>query len=123
MTAMSQLFSKCPSCSESDVLVTKLECHSCETKFEGAFSISSLAKMEKDDQEFILDFVKCSGSLKEMGKIQSLSYPTLRNKLNTLISKIDEMQNKASEAKQAILKQLEAGAITAKEAAKQLKDL
>ncbi len=42
-----------------------------------------------EDQEFIRRFVKSSGSLKELAKIYEVSYPTVRSRLNNVISKIE----------------------------------
>jgi hypothetical protein len=48
-----------------------------------------LALLSDSDQQFILRFVKNSGSLKEMASELKLSYPTVRNMLNEIISKIE----------------------------------
>lgn len=120
---MSDLFSVCPSCSEQNVAITKLECGSCDTKFEGAFNLPQLSKLTKGEQDFVLNFVKCSGSLKEMGKLQNVSYPTLRNNLNSLIEKINGLIEPKEDLKNKILSQLENGTISAKEAAQKLKEL
>lgn len=44
--------------------------------------------MEKEDLEFIKNFVLNSGSLKEIAKHYEVSYPTIRLRLNRLIEKI-----------------------------------
>ena len=80
-------------------------------------------RLEKDSLQFILDFVKASGSLKEMASLYGVSYPTLRNKLNDVIEQIANLENNKVELKDKILKKLESGKISAKEAAKLLKDV
>ena len=47
-----------------------------------------MAKLAAEDQEFVVQFVKCSGSLKEMARLQKLSYPTVRNDLDNIIEQI-----------------------------------
>ncbi|MFR2062807.1 MAG: DUF2089 family protein [Alistipes sp.] len=42
---------------------------------------------------FILDFVKSSGSLKEMARKLGLSYPTVRNRLDDIIAQIQTIEN------------------------------
>lgn len=120
---MSKLITQCPSCSSGRVAVAKIQCLQCETKFEGNFEIPSLLKIQGDDLQFILDFVRCSGSLKEMAKLHGVSYPTLRNKLNSIIEQINSLENKKVDINDKILKQLEAGEISAKEAARLLKEV
>jgi hypothetical protein len=47
-----------------------------------------ISQLPAEDQIFILDFVKVSGSLKVMAQNMKLSYPTVRNRLDEIISKI-----------------------------------
>lgn len=52
--------------------------------------------LEKEDIEFIKNFVIHSGSLKEVAKLYEVSYPTVRIKLDRLIEKVklhDETEN------------------------------
>ena len=45
-------------------------------------------QLEVDEQEFVLQFLINSGSLKEMANQMGKSYPTVRNRLDDLIQKI-----------------------------------
>jgi hypothetical protein len=47
-----------------------------------------LAQLSVEEQDFVLKFVKNSGSLKDMAKDLGLSYPTVRNLLDDIIEKI-----------------------------------
>ncbi len=120
---MGKIITKCPSCSSSTMQVVKIECTHCNTKFEGNFEISALLQLPEDDLQFILDFVKCSGSLKEMAVIHKVSYPTLRNRLNSLIDTLGNLELKKETSKDEILQLLEEGKISAKDAAIMLKKL
>jgi hypothetical protein len=53
-----------------------------------------LARLGEADRQFILQFVKASGSLKEMARQMELSYPTVRNLLDDIIGRIAEAENK-----------------------------
>jgi len=77
----------CPACS-NQVKVKTLICDNCDTQIEGFYELPVLAQLSVDDQLFILDFVKVSGSLKEMAKLMKLSYPTVRNRLDEVIERI-----------------------------------
>ena len=120
---MGKLITRCPSCESANVEVVKIECADCHTKFEGQFEISALLRLSEEDLQFILDFVKCSGSLKDMAVIQKVSYPTLRNYLNGLIEKLGHLDIQKESSKDEILQLLEEGKISAKEAAILLKKL
>ena len=47
--------------------------------------------MSEKEQQFVLDFVKSSGSLKDMAKNIGVSYPTVRNMLDDIIDKLTKM--------------------------------
>jgi hypothetical protein len=79
----------CPSCS-SKLAVKRLHCEKCETEVEGLYPLPILASLSRDDQDFILAFMKSSGSLKEMAALLKVSYPTVRNRLDEIIHKLTE---------------------------------
>jgi len=91
---MKILPTNCPACNKS-LKVKELFCQECETEIEGVFDMPLLAKLSTEDQDFILQFIKSSGSLKEMAKLLKLSYPTVRNRLDEIIERIkDREENK-----------------------------
>jgi hypothetical protein len=79
----------CPSCS-GKLAVKRLRCETCDTEVEGLYSLPALIALSQDDQEFILEFIKASGSLKEMAAILGVSYPTVRNRLDEVIAKLKQ---------------------------------
>lgn len=83
----------CPAC-KNQLKVKQLVCEGCETQMEGLFDLPHLVKLPVDDQEFILEFVKASGSLKEMAKLLKLSYPTVRNRLDEIIERLKLAEGK-----------------------------
>ena len=82
----------CPSC-ETTLNVSQMKCSHCETLVNGHYELPLYLKLSREEQEFILNFFLSSGSIKEMAKQASLSYPTMRNKMDDLIDKITKMQN------------------------------
>ena len=78
----------CPGC-HAQLKVKCLKCESCQTEVTGSYDLPLLALLSENDQQFILRFVKNSGSLKEMASLMKLSYPTVRNMLNEIILKIE----------------------------------
>lgn len=77
----------CPAC-KSQLKVKSLICEQCQTEIQGQYELPPLAKLSPDDQAFILEFIKASGSLKQMAKLLKLSYPTVRNRLDEIIENI-----------------------------------
>ncbi|MDR1171887.1 MAG: DUF2089 domain-containing protein [Bacteroidales bacterium] len=83
----------CPSC-QSQLKVKSLKCENCQTEVAGLYDLPLLARLSLDDQQFILQFVKCSGSLKDMAKYLNLSYPTVRNLLDDIIERLKKEEPK-----------------------------
>ena len=77
----------CPSC-KAQLKVKSMKCENCETEVSGNYELPALVLLSPEEQDFVLSFVKHSGSLKEMAKQLNLSYPTVRNLLNEIIKKI-----------------------------------
>ncbi len=83
---------QCPSCSDT-LQVAQLHCGSCETSVNGNFSLPLFLKLSQEEQDFVMQFLINSGSLKEMAKQMNNSYPTIRNKLDDIIEKINRLKD------------------------------
>jgi hypothetical protein len=70
-----------------------MKCETCGTEVSGSYPLPVLIRLSAEDQVFILQFVKSSGSLKEMAHYLKLSYPTVRNLLDEIIKKINSYEN------------------------------
>lgn len=81
----------CPSC-QAQMKVKSLKCENCQTEVSGSYDLPVLILLSPNEQDFILRFIRYSGSLKEMAKDLSLSYPTVRNLLNEIIEKIESYE-------------------------------
>ncbi len=64
-------------------------CKECGTEVCGDFELPLLGGLTQKEAQFALDFIKASGSLKDMAKSMGLSYPTVRNILDNLIAKLN----------------------------------
>lgn len=89
----SKLPKSCPSCS-AELEVKTLQCPQCNTSIDGRFQMPLLCLLEEEQKSFIVNFVKHSGSLKKMSKELNLSYPTVRNMLNELITTINKLEQR-----------------------------
>lgn len=89
----------CPSC-QRDLKVVRLSCGQCGTAVEGDFDLPVLARLDPEEQLFALNFLKSSGSLKELARQYGLSYPTVRNRLDGLIGKLAAFEAAEHERKE-----------------------
>lgn len=85
----------CPSCN-SELKVQSLFCDTCDTTINGLYNLPLLLKLEQKEQDFIIEFIQSSGSLKVMAQKLKLSYPTVRNMLDDLIEKIEKLKKELS---------------------------
>jgi hypothetical protein len=84
---------QCPSC-ENALSVTQLSCGNCATIVSGNYTLPLLLQISEEEQNFILQFFMTSGSLKEMASQMGNSYPTVRNKLDDIIQKINLLKQR-----------------------------
>lgn len=65
-----------------------------------------MTNLDDEDVSFIKRFLLASGSLKELANIYSVTYPTVRLRLDRLIQKIHISEQSSSEPYVALIKQL-----------------
>lgn len=119
---MSQLVTECPAC-RGALRVTRLGCDRCGTQLEGNFTLPSLLRLDGDELAFVLMFVKASGSLKEVARLRGQSYPTIRNRLDQIIAKLEAETRDPDAERHAVLDAIARGKMTAEEGARRLKEI
>ena len=118
--------STCPVCG-GEYEITKLTCKKCKSELGGNFSGCDFCSLSDEDSYFILTFLKCRGSIKDVEKELKISYPTVRGKLDGVIKRLglaggmspDEIKKERGE----IFNKLNNGDISADQAAEMLKTL
>jgi hypothetical protein len=83
---------------------------------EGPFELPPLARLSEEDQAFVTAFVRSHGSIKQMEKYFGVSYPTIKNRLNAIGSRLEFVDIAPRSTRLEILDQLEKGEITADQA-------
>lgn len=120
---MSKLGTKCSGCGEG-LEVTRLTCPSCDVRIEGRFEFPELLRLSADDLQFVLEFVRCSGSLKDLCKLRGKSYPTIRNRLDEIIGQLSVRGDDPLEVRRRkVLDAVAKGELSVREATRKLKEL
>jgi hypothetical protein len=114
---------KCPVCGQNTE-VTSISCNDCGTRIEGHFQLCRFCRLTEEQKSFIETFIKCRGNIKEVEKELSISYPTVRNRLEDAANALGYSNNnnynypesESSERRKEILYQLENEQISVEEA-------
>ncbi|MCA9265554.1 MAG: DUF2089 family protein [Planctomycetales bacterium] len=78
---------ECPYC-RGPLRTTRKACDACRVGIEANFPAEPLGRLPLEHQRFIEMFVIAGGSLKEIAKQAGVSYPTVRNRLDKVISEL-----------------------------------
>lgn len=79
-----EVIATCPVCS-GDLSVTRLHCGTCGTALEGEFSVGRFGRLDHDQMALLESFLRSRGNLKEMERELGISYPTVRNRVDSLV--------------------------------------
>ena len=104
-----------------DIVIERVQLPKQGISVEGQFELPPLARLTVEDQMFIIAFIRCHGSIKEMEALFGISYPTVKNRLNHIARRLEFVEINPPSTKTDILAQLEKGEISVDEAEKQLR--
>jgi hypothetical protein len=102
------------------VTVERVRLNDSGIAIEGSFSLPPLANLSPDDQVFVMAFVRCGGSIKEMEQMFGISYPTVKNRLNRVAEQLDFVKITKVAPQEETIEALERGDISAEEAIRRL---
>ncbi|WP_292611634.1 DUF2089 domain-containing protein [Methanobacterium sp. BAmetb5] len=109
----------CPIC-KSETKVTEIYCKNCDTTIRGEFELCKFCRLNEEQKYFVEVFIKNRGNIKEIEKELGISYPTVRNKLDEVISSLGYKLEKPAINQKEILEKLSKGEISKDEALKLL---
>ena len=78
------VISTCPVCA-GELAVTRLHCRSCGTTLEGDFSVGRFGRLSREQLALLESFLRSRGNLRDMERELSLSYPTVRGRVEALV--------------------------------------
>jgi len=107
-------------------MTTRLVCRNCNTTMEGRFTMGRLFQLTPEQLDFVELFVRCEGKLSRMQEELSVSYPTVRSRLDEIIRAlgytIGDAQPVKDDLRQKVLEQLARKEITSEEALRLLEE-
>ena len=91
-----------------------------DVAIEGSFSLPPLANLSAEDQIFVMAFIRCHGSIKDMEEMFGISYPTVKNRINRIAQQLKFVEIVPVSSHEEVIDELERGDITAEEAIRRL---
>ena len=105
------------------IVVERVRLADKDIAIEGSFELPQLARLDMEDQIFIIAFVRSHGSIKEMERIFGVSYPTIKSRLMRIAGDLEFVESNPTPSKSEILDRLQRGEVTAEAAIKALEEL
>ena len=109
---------------DSEFTVERVRLSGKEIAIEGSFDLPPLARLSAEDQVFVMAFVQCHGSIKQMERIFGISYPTVKKRLDNIAGRfefvISEPEPIDDAERSEVIDQLERGEISVDEAVERL---
>jgi hypothetical protein len=102
-------------------VIEKIKLKDRDIFLEGSFELPPLARLTMEDQIFVTAFIRCHGSIKEMEGLFGISYPTVKNRLNSISRQLEFVDVNPPPSRSEVLLQLEREEITVEEAVKRLR--
>ena len=104
----------------AQIVVERVRIIESDIAIEGSFELPTLARLSAEDQVFVMAFVRCHGSIKDMEQAFGVSYPTIKNRLNRIMENFQFVETAPASVQEEILAKLDSGEITADEAIERL---
>ncbi|UCF69539.1 MAG: DUF2089 domain-containing protein [Acidobacteriota bacterium] len=111
---------RCSGCSRP-LRIERMRCDRCQVQIEGDFELGPLAQLSLRDQLFVTAFLRGHGSIKQLERLFGISYPTVKNRLNAIVSALDKAFDAPSRNNSLVLEQLARGEITVDQALERLR--
>ena len=102
------------------IVVERIRIVESDVAIEGRFEIPQLGRLSPDDHVFVMAFVRCHGSIKEMEKLFGVSYPTIKSRLNRISENLEFVETNPAPSRAGVLERLKQGEISAEEAIREL---
>lgn len=75
---------RCPACG-GKLQTIRLSCSECGAEYPITASLSPYSRLSEAQNQFLSTFLKCRGSLKAVGEIMHISYPTVKKRFDDLL--------------------------------------
>jgi hypothetical protein len=111
--------------------ITQLTCQRCDVTVGGNFEPSRFDRLSAEQTAFLVTFLRCRGVIRDMEAALGISYPTVRARLDNLLSTlgldapepVPEMDINVAARRREVLQDIDAGRISPEEGLRILETL
>ncbi len=70
------------------MVISELKCPKCALRVKKDFSPCEFCQLPEDDYEFLRIFLRTQGKITDIEKVLGISYPTIKTKIDNLLTKL-----------------------------------
>ena len=85
---MQKIISKCPGC-QGNLQISTLKCQDCGLELKNAFELSCFDRLNDEQLQFLLAFLKARGNLSEVQADLNMTYSVVKRKLDELLAALN----------------------------------
>ncbi|MGR9071507.1 MAG: DUF2089 family protein [Gammaproteobacteria bacterium] len=100
-----------------------MSCRRCGLDFGGTFGVSPLARLAGEDAQLALLMIMSGGNLKQLAGELGITYPTLRKRVDRLISRVKSLREEEEAEIERLLQRIESGEIGAEEGVRLIQEM
>lgn len=113
----------CPLCPGRRMHPTRVSCECGKISVDDDMTLPPLMRLAPDELKLAQGLVLCGGNLKQLAEQMDISYPTLRKRLDVVVTHLQEECRKDRLRIDEILDKMERQEILAEEGIKQIREI
>jgi hypothetical protein len=113
----------CPQCQHAPLQVNRVHCTECGISVEGTLETPALHRLPPKETLLAEKLILHGGNLKSLAEELDITYPTLRKRLDEMITTLNELRREDAQQIDHILQQMEHQQIPTAEGIRRIKEL
>src|SRR5207245_5915555 len=85
--AAHQVLTRCPVCGD-DLRIVRLECPACGSALQGNFTLGRLARLTREQLQFVEVFIRCRGKIKDVEEELGICYRWVVARLTVVVQAV-----------------------------------
>lgn len=112
----------CPTC-KTTMGISHLHCEQCSLNLQGQFMLPRLARLPRQQQVLAEQFLLSGGNFKALAEQLGISYPTLRRRVDDMITALQNTLAEDRKKADGILRRIEKGTMNPQEGLRLIREM